>query len=330
MKKIAAVAAIGLGAFSVRRFVALRRKLSAVAPELRTPAMAAMAIPFNNLTLPFVRMGYRFASDPGTGVTQMTRHVDDGNVRVLVFTPAGDSAPRPAVLWLHGGGMCVGTPDIEARLSGALARELDAVVVSPEYRLAPEYPFPAALDDCMATLRWMAKNADGLGIDPERMAVHGVSAGGGLSAAVAQRSLDEGIPLRAQAIAYPMLDDRSTLRDDHRGRGELTWSPGSNRWAWTAYLGRAPRMLDAPEYAAPARRAVLDGLPPAWIGVGDLDLFYSESVDYAERLLEAGVPSTLVTVPGMYHAADHLNPNAPSMKRFHDSMVEFLRRHLEP
>ncbi len=169
-------------------------------------------------------------------------------------------------------------------------------MVSPDYRLAPENPFPAALDDCMATLKWMGKHADELGIDPDRIAVYGVSAGGGLAAAVAQRAFDEGIPLRAQALVYPMIDDRTALRDDLAGRGELTWSPKSNRFAWTAYLGREPRMSDAPEYAAPARRTDVAGLPPAWIGVGDLDLFYDEDVAYAEKLTAAGVPCELVTV----------------------------------
>ncbi len=117
-------------------------------------------------------------------------------------------------------------------------------------------------------------------------------------------AFDEGIPLRAQALVYPMIDDRTALRDDLAGRGELTWSPKSNRFGWTAYLGREPRMSDAPEYAAPARRTDVAGLPPAWIGVGDLDVFYDEDVAYAEKLKAAGVPCELVTVPGMYHGAD--------------------------
>ena len=158
------------------------------------------------------------------------------------------------MLHLHGGGMVVGSPQFEAFEAGRLARGLGAVVVSPDYRLAPEHPFPAALDDCMATLRWMRAHADELGIDPDRIAVMGSSAGGGLSAAVAQRSTDEGIGLRAQALAYPMMDDRTALRDDHGARGRFMWTPASSRWAWTAYLGREPQMSEAPEYAAPARR----------------------------------------------------------------------------
>ena len=226
---------------------------------------------------------------------------------VTVTTPTGNGGRRPAVLYIHGGGMVLGSPQTEAVGSGRMARELDAVVVSPDYRLAPEHPFPAALDDCMAALRWMRDNADELGIDPDRIAVTGSSAGGGLSAAVAQRAHDEGIALRAQALVYPMIDDRTALRDDHGGRGRFLWTHASNRFGWTAYLGREPRMSDAPEYAAPARRVDLSGLAPAWVGVGDLDLFHDESVAYAERALtECGVPCELVTVAGMYHGADGL------------------------
>jgi acetyl esterase/lipase len=201
-------------------------------------------------------------------------------------------------------------------------------VVSPDYRLAPEHPYPAALDDCMSTLYWLRDNADELGIDPDRIAVTGSSAGGGLTAAVAQRAHDEGIRLRAQAMAYPMLDDRTVLRDNHSGRGRFLWTPASNRLGWTAYLGRPPRMSDAPGYAAPGRREVLAGLAPAWVGVGDLDLFYDESVDYADRLRAAGVECELLTVPGMYHGADGLAAKVPAMQAFRRGLMDHLRNYL--
>lgn len=329
MSNLAAVAMTAMAALVVQRVYALRRKLSAVDPELLGPAMAAMFLPMNAATLPVLRRLYRIKSEAGPDVTTTTRYTEDGNVRVMVFTPKQQAVPRPAVLYLHGGGMCVGTPEIEAVLAGDLVKEVGAVVVSPEYRLAPEHPFPAALDDCMATLGWMIEHADDLGIDCERIAVHGVSAGGGLTAAVAQRAFDEGIPLRAQALSYPMLDDRTALRDGDAGRGQIAWTSSSNTWAWTAYLGRRPRMADAPQYSAPVRRQNVAGLAAAWIGIGDLDLLYDESVDYAEKLTAAGVPCELVTVPGMYHAADNIAQKAPSMKRFRASMIGFLRTHLD-
>ncbi len=273
--------------------------MAAVAPELRNPILPLLPDSYTPLTFSLTRLGMRLSTKPGTGVTVTERYVDsEPAVRVLVTTPSAAGEPRPAVLLMHGGGMVVGSPQFEAFEAGHLARELDAVVVSPDYRLAPEHPFPAALDDCMATLRWMRSRADELGIDADRIAVTGSSAGGGLSAAVAQRGTDEGITLRAQVLVYPMLDDRTALRGDHAGRGKFMWTPASSRWAWTAYLGREPQMSDAPEYAAPARRTDLSGLPPAWVGVGDLDILYDEGVAYAERLEACGVPCELVTVPG--------------------------------
>jgi acetyl esterase/lipase len=328
VKKLAAAAILGTSALAARRYLATRDAMTAVAADLRSPVLPFTALTFNDRTLPVIRLLFRLRTRSGPGVTVTERYVCEPPVRVLVTTPLERASAAPALLWIHGGGMIVGTPQFEALGSGRAARELGAVVVSPDYRLAPENPFPAGLDDCMATLRWMRDNADELGIDPDRIAVVGASAGGGLSAAVAQRSCDEGISLRAQVMVYPMLDDRTALRGDHAGRGRFGWTPASNLFGWRAYLGREPRMSDAPEYAAPARRTDLTGLPPAWVGVGELDLFYDEDVDYAEKLRASGVPCELVTVPGMYHGADGLAPKARSMQDFRRSVLDHLRTHL--
>lgn len=328
MKRVAALAAVGVAALAALRYVGMRDAMSAVAPELRSPILPLTALPFNKRTLPLIRLLFSIPTRPGAGVTVTKRYVGDPPVRVLVTTPDEKAAAAPALLWLHGGGMIVGTPEFEALGFGRVARELGAVVVAPDYRLAPEHPFPAGLDDCMAVLRWMREHADELGIDPDRIAVVGASAGGGLSAAVAQRSHDEGIPLRAQVLVYPMMDDRTALRVDHDGRGRFGWTPASNRFGWSAYLGREPRLTDAPEYAAPARREDLTGLAPAWIGVGDLDLFYDEDVEYAERLTASGVPCRLVTVAGMYHAADGIKPKASVLQEFNAGVVEHLHNYL--
>jgi acetyl esterase/lipase len=329
MKRLVGFAALVVSAYVMRRVVSMRDAMAAVAPELRSPILPLLPDSYTSLTFPLTRLGLRLSTKPGTGVTVTERYVDsEPAVRVLVTTPSAAGEPRSAVLMIHGGGMVVGSPQFEAFGAGRLARELDAVVVSPDYRLAPEHPFPAALDDCMATLRWMRARADELGIDADRIAVAGSSAGGGLSAAVAQRSTDEGIGLRAQVLVYPMLDDRTALRGDHAGRGRFMWTPASSRWAWTAYLGRAPQMSDAPEYAAPARRTDLSGLPPAWLGVGDLDILYDEGVAYAERLEACGVPCELVAVRGMYHGADGIKRKAASMRAFRRSITDHLRTYL--
>lgn len=328
MKRLAGVVILGATAVAARRYMGMRDAMAAVPADMRSPLLPFTALTFNDRTLPLIRLLFKIPTRSGHGVTVTERYVGEPPVRVRVTTPVERATPAPGVLWIHGGGMIVGTPQFEAVGSGRLARELGAVVVAPDYRLAPENPFPAGLDDCMATLRWMRDHAEDLGVDPDRIAVIGASAGGGLSAAVAQRSHDDGIKLRAQVMVYPMLDDRTVLREDHAGRGRFGWTPASNRFGWTAYLARKPRMSDAPEYAAPARRSDLTGLPPAWIGVGDLDLFYDEDVDYAEALRAAGVPCTLVTVLGMYHGADGITPKAVSLKEFRPGALEHLRTYL--
>lgn len=328
VKRAGAVVGLALVVAMVRSHLKVREAVSRVAPELRSPLLPLIATPLTAKKLRAFRLIFVVRTKPGPGVSVTERYIGEPSVRTVVFTPVYRDVPSPAVLWIHGGGYVVGTPEFEAAGTGRLVRDLGVVAVSPDYRLAPEHPFPAGLDDCMTTLRWMLSNADELGIDPTRIAVVGASAGGGLAAAVAQRCHDEGIPLRAQALVYPMLDDRCALRD-HRGQGRFAWTPESNAFGWTAYLGRAPRMSDAPEYAAPARRVDLSGLAPAWVGVGNLDVFHDEDVDYAARLKASGVPCELVTVEGMYHGADGVKPKAPSMREFRASMVEYLRKYLE-
>jgi acetyl esterase/lipase len=328
VKRVAAAAILGLAALAARRYLAMRDAMAAVATELRSPILPFTSFDCTPRTLPVIRLLFSVRTRSGPGVTVTERYVGEPRVRVLVTTPVERETASPAVLWIHGGGMIVGTPQFEALGSGRTARDLGVVVVAPDYRLAPEHPFPAGLDDCMTTLRWMRDHDDELGIDPNRIAVVGASAGGGLSAAVAQRSHDQGIALRAQVLVYPMLDDRTALREDHAGRGRFGWTPASNRFGWTAYLGREPRLSDAPEYAAPARRTDLTGQPPAWIGVGELDLFYDEDVTYAENLRAGGVPCELVTVAGMYHGADGITPKASVLQDFRRSMMDHLQTHL--
>ncbi len=328
MRRALAVAALTAVALVARSHLKVRDAWANVDPELRSPLLPFVATSFSDRKLRVVRWMFGIPMRPGPGVSMTMRHVGDPSVPVLVFTPEQRSIPAPGALWLHGGGYVVGTPAFEAAGSGSLARDLGAVVVSPDYRLAPENPFPAGLDDCMTALRWMREHAGELGIDADRIAVIGASAGGGMAAAVGQRSHDEGIALRAQILVYPMLDDRSALIRDHEGRGRFAWTPDSNAYGWTAYLGRPPRIADAPEYASPARRSDLSGLAPTWVGVGELDLFHDEDVAYAERLKSCGVPCELVTVPGMYHGADGIRPNAKSMRNFRASMMDYLAKHL--
>jgi acetyl esterase/lipase len=218
---------------------------------------------------------------------------------------------------MHGGGYVVGSPVTYHEQCSGFADELGIIVVSVDYRLAPEHPFPAGLEDCYTALRWVHDHADALGVDPARIAVGGDSAGGGLAAALAQLALDRGkVPVCFQLLVYPMLDDRTVLRADHGGTGAFVWSPTSNAFGWTSYLGHPPRHDDDRPYAAPARREDLRGLPPAWIGVGGLDLFHDEDLAYAERLRAAGVECEVTVVAGMYHGADVVSGGSAASTAF--------------
>ena len=199
------------------------------------------------------------------------------------------------------------------------------MVVSTEYRLAPEHPFPTPLDDVHAAYRWLLAEAEALGVEHRRIAVAGESAGGGLTAGLCQRLHDAGeIAPVFQLLIYPMLDDRTALQPAPAYRGQLNWNAPSNRHGWTAYLGRPPRADDAPAYAAPARRPDLAGLPSAWIGVGTLDLFLDEDIAYARRLREAGVACDLVEVEGAFHGFD-LFSTRPVATGFHTAILRALR-----
>ncbi len=165
MKKLAAVAILGAAALAARRYLSMRDALAAVPADMRSPVLPFVSGTISRRMLPLYRLQSRVRTPSGRGVTVTKRYVGDSAIPVLVTTPIEGRRPRPGVLWIHGGGYILGSPQMEAFGTGRLARDLGVVTVSPDYRLAPEHPFPAALDDCMATLRWMRANADELGID---------------------------------------------------------------------------------------------------------------------------------------------------------------------
>ena len=252
------------------------------------------------------------------------------DVTVSLYRPLQGQPAAAALVYLHGGGFITGSAEAYHRQCARFANELGLLVVNVEYRLAPEAPFPAALEDAYAALKWTHDQAGALGIDPQRIAVAGDSAGAGLAAGTAQLAHDRAeVPLAFQLLLYPMLDDRTVFRKDHQGRGEFVWTPGSNLLGWSSYLGRPPTMDHAPEYAAPARRPDLRGLAPAWIGVGTLDLFYLEDQEYARRLNEAGVPCEFFEVEGGYHASEVFAPGASVSGVFLDRSLEALRQGLK-
>lgn len=252
------------------------------------------------------------------------RRVPDSAASVRVYRVEGTTSPRPALLWIHGGGYVLGAARQDDALCARFAQRLGAVVVSVEYRLAPANPFPAALDDCFAAWEYLHREAASLGVDASRTALGGASAGGGLAAGLAQRVFDAKAPApRLQLLVYPMIDDRTTQREAD-GASLRLWSPEANRWGWEAYLGAKPGGESAPPYAAPARREDLAGLPPAWVGVGTRDLFLEEDLDYAERLRRAGVEVSVEVVEGAFHGFDQVLPGKGVSQRFFDAQARAL------
>jgi len=231
-------------------------------------------------------------------------------LRVRVYRPDGDGdggggGGRPGLYFIHGGGMVIGNLETEDLVARVLTKDLGCVTVSVDYRLAPEHPDPAPVEDCYAGLVWMAGAADELGFDPSRLAIYGGSAGGGLAAGTALMARDRGGPaLCFQALIYPMLDDRDQTPSVHEFTDIGVWDRDANLEGWRALLGDRVGGDDVSPYAAPARATDLGGLPPAYIDVGELDLFRDEDIDYAARLLRAGVPTELHVFPGAYHAAE--------------------------
>jgi acetyl esterase/lipase len=251
----------------------------------------------------------------------------DADVSVHVFRPASPRPRTPALLWIHGGGMVLGDAAQDSDFCRRIADQLNIVVVSVEYRLAPEHPFPTPLEDCYTALQWLAHQP---GIDPARIAIGGASAGGGLAAALALLAKERGeIRPVLQLLSYPMLDDRTTTRTDIDPRRLRIWSLASNRFGWRSYLGPATTDGDVSPLAAPARYDDLSSLPPAWIGVGTNDLFHDEDVTYAHRLQQAGVATTLHVVPGAYHNFDSFEAKAAISQAFVKAQITALDEALQ-
>jgi acetyl esterase/lipase len=251
------------------------------------------------------------------------------SVSLRVFQPAGLNTAAPALLWVHGGGLILGAAEQDDQTNIAFARELGITVAAVRYRLAPDNPAPAAVEDAYAALRGLIAHARDLHIDIDRIAIGGASAGGGIAAALALLAHDRAeIRPAFQLLIYPMLDDRTTTRTELDTRNVRVWTPKSNRYGWSSYLGDAVGGPDVSPYAAAARRADPAGLPPAWIGVGTLDLFHDEDVEYARRLNDSGVPCELHIVPGAFHGFDRVFPKAEVSRQFWRQQAQALDRAL--
>jgi acetyl esterase/lipase len=247
------------------------------------------------------------------------------DISVRIYRPVNASGSLPGVYFIHGGGMILGNVEGESPVAEQVCEQVGAIVVSVEYRLAPEHPHPAPAEDCYAGLVWMARNAAELGFDPDRLAVYGGSAGGGLTIAMVLLARDRGFPaIRFQMPIYPMIDDTNETASSHEITDVGVWDRPANIEAWQWYLGGGK----ADQYAAPARAEDLSGLPPAFIDVGTVDLFRDEDITFAMRLMQAGVPTELHVNPGAYHASEVLAPQAELSRRIWERRFDALRRGL--
>ncbi len=265
-------------------------------------------------------------------------HLIDGppeateKLRVRVYRPDLNAAlALPVICYMHAGGYIFGTPEDEDEIAAHLVRSLGCIVASVDYRLAPEHPYPAALDDCYAALKWLVSPSQKLGVDCQRLVVGGRSAGGGLAASLALLARDRGeIEVCFQWLIYPMLDDRTNCAEANRSGRCMTdqrlWNHSLNERAWAAYLGRSATETTISQYAAPARAVDLSNLPPAFIAVGSAEIFADECVDYARRLKLAGVTIQLCEYPGAFHLWESSLPRAAiSLKQLNERTAALAR-----
>jgi len=268
---------------------------------------------------------------PGPAPEPVERHIPGPpgapEVRLWVVDPAPAEKSKPVLLHLHGGGFMMPDPWLLPRLQG-IATDCHCVVVSVDYRLAPETRYPGSLEDNYAALKWVHAHAAELGIDRSRIAVGGESAGGGHAASLAIHARDRNeVPIVFQLLIYPGLDDRTgSTRPAPPAVGHFMWNASANRLAWSSLLGVPAGSSRVPAAAVPARVACVAGLPPAWIGVGALDLFVEEDMEYARRLVHAGVATELLVVRGAFHGFDLVVPDSEASKQFSASWKTALRK----
>lgn len=296
-------------------------------PELRKAARFLPPLPIHRYwllkTMRFVLPKVMGERPVPRGIAVRDLHV--GNHRVRIYKPEGKLSGA-GVLWIHGGGFVMGDVTQDNRICSLYSAELNAVVLSTDYGLGPENPFPEGLSDCFESWRWFLEHAGDLGVDPARIAIAGQSGGGGMAASLAQRILDYGgTQPAAQFLFCPMLDDRTAARTELDALRHVMWPNRNNRAAWSWYLGCEAGGGAVPENAVPARREDLAGLPPTWIGIGDLDLFYEECKIYAERLKQAGVPTKIDEVSQAFHGFESLVPESELANSFFGRHFRYAR-----
>jgi acetyl esterase/lipase len=314
--------------------------ISMVAPEFRDAA-AEIALreaenpPATRANIDQIRSSTFFAEvAPLADVPYFQRHAPVGaghpDVALYAINVRPGVKRSAAILHTHGGGQIAGTAKSEIRRLQLLAKRLDCVIVTVEYRLSPEATYEASIEDNYAGLRWLHTHAAELGVDVDRIALLGESAGGCHAAILANLATDRGeFPVAFQCLIYPMLDDRTgSTRQVPNFIGAYAWTPDWNRLGWECFLGMPAGAEGAPDIAVPARRKDLRNLPPAFIAVGAIDLFVEENIEYASRLIKAGVATELLVVPGVFHGFDIFAPETATAQNFERAKISALRRAL--
>ena len=299
-------------------------------PELEKPIKRIPRLPFHReWMLPLVRPIFNIAARtrPVDGVR--VYEIDHRNIRLRIIEPVNAKVSK-GLLWFHGGAHLTGKPNSLDDVASQFALGLDAIIAIPYYRLAPENPFPADLDDAFTGWQWLTEYTQDRGIAADKLAIVGNSAGGGIAASLVQRIHDQGdIRPAAQVLFYPMLDDRTVLDQTLSPINHYIWNNQANAVAWKQYLApHTPGCAELPDYAAPGRREDLSGLPPMWLGVAGIDLFRDECIDYAERFKATGGECEMVVVDGAPHAFEALAPDAAVSKSFIQSALQFLQKTL--
>lgn len=294
-------------------------------PELAAVLTAFPDMTMNLETIEMVR-SVDFSAELSDAVVRSDERVTGSpEVTVRIHQPVDVAGPLPCVLSMHGGGFVIGSVGMDDTAFDRWCPTLGIVGISVEYRLAPETPYPGPLDDCYRALLWAVENADRLGVDAGCVGLHGISAGGGLAAALALLARDRGeVQLAFQLLDCPMLDDRG-VTPSSRLDGLPIWSRESNEFGWRSYLGARFGTDNVPYTAAPARAVDLAGLPPAFVSVGTVDGFRDEDVDYAVRLNQAGVATELHVYPGAPHGYAIVEDSAIAQQAWRDK-TEWLEK----
>lgn len=275
-------------------------------------------------------------SDDMDVVDQMIDGPDGDPLRVRIYKLKSETNTLPVLLWIHGGGYVMGVPEGDDGLCQRFVKEAGCVVVSVDYRLAPEHTYPAPLEDCYSALKWIADNSETLNIDVNRIGIAGSSAGGGLTAALALLAKDrQGPHLIFQMPLYPMINDLNDSFSNKEIKGNYVWNHSLNEYGWSMYLGDLKGTEHIPYSAAPARATVedLQGLPYTYTCVGQLDPFRDETLQYVTKLAQAGVDVDFHLHAGAYHGFESLNPHADiankTIQEYIDASKYGLHRKIE-